>query len=143
MATISSPDTPRVAAGPTSAPPHVGAETSISALVSTIIRSARDVVSHTLEVAALESRLAGIALATIAGIALAIVVLALSTWGLLLAAGVRGLMALGLGPGAALLIAAAVNLVVAVLLALLVPRLARRLTFSATRRVLGKMEADS
>ncbi len=115
----------------------------MSALVSTVIRSARDVVVHTLEVAALESRLAGMTLVTIAGIALGIVVLALSTWGLLLAAGVRGLMELGLSPGAALLIAAAVNLIVAVLLALTIPRLARRLMFTATRRVLGKMESDS
>lgn len=141
MATIGNPETPQVTT-PTGAP-HIGAETSLSALVSTVIRSARDVVLHTLEVAALESRLAGITLATIAGIALGIVVLVLSTWGLLLAAGVRGLMDLGLGAGAALLVAAAVNVIVAVLLALLIPRLARRLMFSATRRVLGKMGADT
>lgn len=141
MATIGNPETPPVAT-PTGAP-SIGAETSLSALVSTVIRSARDIVGHTLEVAALESRLAGITLATIAGIALGIVVLALSTWGLLLAAGVRGLMALGLGTGSALLVAAAINLVVAVLLALLIPRLGRRLMFSATRRVLGNMGEDT
>lgn len=129
-------------AAPTSAP-HIGAQTSLSALVSTIMRSARDMLLHTLEVAALESRLAGITLATIAGIALGIVVLVLSTWGLLLAAGVRALMELGLGAGAALLIAAGVNLIVAALLALMIPRLARRLTFSSTRRVLEKIGSDS
>lgn len=138
MATTGNAETPRVTAAPTSAP-YIGAQASLSALVSTIIRSARDVVVHTLEVAALESRLAGITLATIVGIALGVVVLTLSTWGLLLAAGVRGLMELGVGVGAALLIAAAVNLIVAVLLALMIPRLARRLTFTATRRVLGKI----
>lgn len=142
MATISGPEAPRVAPGPASGP-RVGAETSVGALVATLVRSARDMVAHTLEVAALESRLAGVTLATIAGIALGIVVLVLSTWGLLLAAGVRGLMELGLGPGSALLMAAAINLLVAVLLALTIPRLARRLTFNATRRVLGKMGADS
>lgn len=142
MATVESPETPRVTTAPAGAP-HIGAQASLSALVSTIIRSARDVVLHTFEVAALESRLAGITLAIIGGIALGILVLALSTWGLLLAAGVRGLMDLGLGPGAALLIAAAVNLIVAVVLALMIPRLARRLSFSSTRRVLEKIGSDS
>ncbi len=140
MATIGDAETSSPAAA--GGAPRIGSDISLTGLLATIFRSARDVFLHTLEVAALESRLAGVTLATIAGVALAVLVLLLSTWGLLLAAGVRGLMELGLGPGAALLIAAAVNLILAVLLGLIVPRLARRMTFSATRRVLGKIGSD-
>lgn len=128
---------------PRTGAPTVGTHVSLSALVATMFRSVRDIVVHTAEVAALESRAAGYALAAMAGIAVAILVLLLSTWGLLLAAGVRGLMELGMSVGGALLVAAAANLAVAVLLGLMIPRLARRLKFSATRRVLGKLGSET
>ena len=123
--------------------PRVGSAASLTGLASTMFRSARDVAGHTLEIAVLESRLAGTALVTIAALGLGAVVLALSTWGLLLAAAVRGLMVAGFGPAAAILIVAAVNLVVAVALILIILRLTRRLKFAATRRVLEKMRSES
>jgi len=119
--------------------PAVGANVSLRGLVATAIRSARDVVARLLEIAALESRVAGMALTRMAAAAMAAVFFALTTWGLLVAAGVYGLMALGLGPGIALLIAALINLVVAGLSIALIPRLARKLTFPATRRALEKL----
>lgn len=145
MATVGTTDTraATAAAAPGVVAPHIGGRTSLTALASTIFRSARDVVVHTFEVAALESRVAGTAIATIAGLAFAILILALSTWGLLLAAGVRGLMALGLGVGTSLLIVAAVNVALAVVMGLLIPRLARKTQFPATRRLLNKMGSDS
>lgn len=118
------------------AAPKTGPEVSLLGLASTGVRSLRDYTGAVLEMAALESRLAGLTLAFIAGLALAVGVLALTTWGLLIAAGVRGLMALGLSAGVALLVAAAVNAVVAVGLLAIIPRLSRRLTFRATRRAL-------
>lgn len=122
--------------------PHVGTQASLSGLAATVIRSARDVVGHTFEIAALESRLAGIALAAMAAIGFAVVVLLLSTWGLLLAAAVRGLMETGMGAVAALLLVAAANLAAAAVLVLIFLRLTRRLKFPATRRVLEKMGSD-
>lgn len=111
-------------------------EASLLGLASTGVRSLRDYTGAVLEMAALESRLAGLTLAVIAGLALAIGVLGLTTWGLLIAAGVRGLMALGWSTGVALLVAAAANAVVAVGLLAVIPPLSRRLTFRATRRAL-------
>lgn len=116
--------------------PGTGAETSLLGLAATGVRSLRDYTGAVLETAALESRLAGFTLAFIAGLALAAAVLGLSVWGLLVAAGVRGLMGLGLGTGAALLVAAGVNALLAVALVAVIPRLGRRLTFRATRRAL-------
>lgn len=128
---------------PARSAPHVGTHASLTGLAATVVRSARDVVGHAFEVAALESRLAGIALAAMAGIALAVVVLVLSSWGLLLAAGVRALMQAGLGATAALLLAAAANLLTAGVLVLIFVRLTRRLKFPATRRVIEKVGSDS
>ena len=138
MATSSDLGAAGVAPAAASAP-HIGSHASVSSLIATIVRSARDVVVHALEVAALESRLAGLALASIVGTVFGILVLALSAWGLLLAAGVSWLTTTGISVPASLLIAAGANVLVAALLALLVPRLARRLMFSATRRVIGRM----
>lgn len=134
MATTEIPDLETAATAP-----RVGSQTSLTALVATILRSARDVVGHTLEIAALESRLAGTALASIVAIGFIVLVLSLSTWGLLLAAGVFALIALGLSPGIALLLAAAATVLLAVLLAFVALRLVRRLSFAATRRVLERI----
>jgi hypothetical protein len=121
------------------AAPAVGGSVNLRGLAATALRSARDLTARVVEIAALESRVAGTALTRMAACALAAVFLALTTWGLLIAAGVYGLMTLGLGPGVALSIAAIANLVVAGVLIALIPRLARRLTFPATRRVLEKL----
>lgn len=123
--------------------PRVGGQASLTALAATILRSARDLVAQTFEIAALESRLAGIALVAMAGIAIGVMILVLSVWGLLLAAAVYGLMQTGLGPGAALLLAGAVNLAAAGVLILIFLRLMRYLKFSATRRALEKMTSNS
>lgn len=129
---------PASSVGPAAEPaaPRTGSEASLLGLASTGARSLRDYAAAVMEMVALESRLAGLTLAFIAGLAFAAVVLALSSWGLLVAAGVRGLMALGLSTGAALLVAAAVNAIVAAGLIPVIMRLARRLTFRATRRAL-------
>lgn len=119
--------------------PAVGASVSLRGLAATVLRSARDVTARLLEIAALESRLAGTALTQMAAAAMAAIILALTTWGLLIAAGVYGLMAAGLGPASSLLLAALANAIVAGVLIAFIPRLARRLTFPATRRVLEKL----
>lgn len=123
--------------------PRVEGGASVFGLGATLLRSARDIVTHTLEVAVLESRLAGSALVWIVGAGVAVLLLLISTWGLLLAAGVRGLMDLGVSVGASLLLAALANLVVATLLMLWVLRLTRRMTFAATRRMLAKLKMDA
>lgn len=125
-------------AAPTAAP-TIGAHTSLRGLAATAIRSARDMVARLLEIAALESRIAGMALVKMAVAAVAAVVLGLTTWGLLIAAGVYALIASGVSIGVALLLAALGNLVAAGVLVAVIPRLGRRLTFPATRRVLEKI----
>ncbi|HEX7045648.1 MAG TPA: phage holin family protein [Burkholderiales bacterium] len=124
-------------------PARVGAKASLTGLAATAARSARDLVSHTLEIALLESRLAGTALATMAGLGFAALVLVLSAWGLLLAAAARGLMLAGLGPAGAILLLALINLIVAGVLVFVLLRLTKRLNFSATRRVLREMSSGS
>ena len=121
--------------------PRIGAHASLTSLAATIGRSARDVVAHVAEIAALESRLAGMTLAIMAGAALAVVILVLSAWGLLLAAAVYGLMTAGMTPPVALLVAVAITLVVAALLVWLILRLVPRLKFAATRRALAKVRS--
>jgi Mg/Co/Ni transporter MgtE len=122
-----------------SAAPTVGAQANLRALAGTAIRSARDVVARLLEIAALESRVAGMALTKMAAAAITAVVLGLTTWGLLVAAAVYALIAAGVSVGTALLLAALGNLIAAAVLVVLIPRMARRLTFPATRRVLEKI----
>lgn len=122
--------------------PRAAGATSLSGLAATIARSARDVAVHTFEIAALESRLAAVAAVSMVAVGLGILVLALSAWGLLIAAGVGALIETGMSVAAALLLAAAVSLVAAGLLALLFPWLARRMNFSATRRALQRMGSD-
>lgn len=131
----------------TRAEPRQRAETGVIGLAGTIVRSARDVVANTLEVAALESRLAGIALAAMAAAGFGALMLVLTAWGLLVAAGVSGLIQAGMSVALALLLAAFASLLVAGVLVLMLPWLARRLAFPATRRVLRKIgsnrEADT
>ncbi|MFL6649420.1 MAG: hypothetical protein ACJ8KO_15795 [Sulfurifustaceae bacterium] len=135
--------TGETAAATATGEPRVDGGASVVGLASTLFRSARDIVTHTLEIAVLESRLAGSALVWIVGVGVAVLLLLVSTWGLLLAAGIRALMDLGLSVGASLLLGALVNLAVAVLLVLWVLRLARRMTFAATRRMLAKLRTDA
>lgn len=122
----------------TAAPPP-----SLTGLAAHALRSARNVVGHVLEVAALESRLATTTLAVMVAVAVAVAVLALTVWGLLVAAGVSALVEVGWDVAPSLLVAALVNLVAAVLLVVLIVRLGRRMLFTATRRVLAKLGSGS
>jgi hypothetical protein len=120
---------------------RAGAHASLATLAATIGRSARDVVAHVAEIAALESRLAGTTLAIMAGAAVAVVVLVLSAWGLLLAAAVYGLVAAGMSAPAALLVATALTLLLAGVLLWIILRLVPRLKFAATRRALARVRS--
>lgn len=114
--------------------PQVGADASLSALALTGFRAATELIGHFVELVALESRAAGTALATAVGLGIGIVVLALTVWGLLVAAAVTGL-APYTGVAVALLIVAGVNLVIGGLLALFLPKTLWRLSFPSTRRM--------
>lgn len=120
-------------------PPRVGADASVTALAVTGLRALTDLVGHFVELVALESRAAGGALAGAVGLALGIVVLGLTVWGLLIAAAVSAL-ALHTGTPIALLMVAGVTLAAGGVLAMWLPRLLRRLTFPATRRMFKRGE---
>lgn len=127
---------PQTRPGPTQ--PRVGSETSVSGLALTAFSALRDWVTDSLEVAALESRLAGYALAAISAVTVAATLLVLTAWGLLIAAAVAALVQAGMQLWLALLIVAGINLVAAALLIALVPRISKRLTFQSTRNIFRK-----
>lgn len=117
-----------------SAPPQVGAEASLAALAATGFRAITDLVGHAVELVALESRAAGSAFATAVGLALGIALLAVTVWGLLIAAAVTAL-AEQVGITWALLIVAGATLLIGGLLAMFLPKLFQRLSFPGTRRL--------
>lgn len=122
------------------AAPDIGAEASITALATTGFRAIADLLGHAVELVALESRAAGSALATAAGIALGIALLAVTVWGLLIAAAVTALSA-QVGVTLALVIVAGMTLVIGGVLALFLPKLFRRLSFPSTRRMFRRSDA--
>lgn len=122
---------------PPSSAPRIGADASITALAMTGLRAVADLVGHFVEIAALESRAAGAALATTVGLALGIAVLGLTVWGLLIAAAVTALME-HTGITLALLVVAGVTLMIGGVLGMFLPRVLRRLSFPSTRRILRR-----
>jgi hypothetical protein len=94
----------------------------------------RGIAHDQLQLAALETRLAGESVVRMIAAGVLIGVLLISAWLALLGAAVVVLIAAGLAPPLALLLAAAVNVAGAALLYLGVRRLARNLTFPATVR---------
>lgn len=96
----------------------------------------RGVAHDRVELAALETRIAGESLARMVAAGILIGLLVLSAWLALLGAGVVGLIAAGMHPAWALLLAAVVNLGGAAALYFLVRRLARNLGFPGTVRSL-------
>ena len=110
----------------------------MTALAATAFTALREWVTDSLEIAALESRLAGFALAAISGVVVAATVLLLTAWGLLIAAGVVALTRAGMSLSVALLIVAGVNIALAAALIALVPRISKRITFQSTRNLFHK-----
>lgn len=121
------------------AAPDVGADASVTALAAGGFRAIADLVGRAVELVALESRAAGSALATAVGIALGIALLAVTVWGLLVAAAVTALSA-QLGITLALVIVAVVTLLIGGVLALFLPRQFRRLSFPSTRRMFRRSD---
>ena len=89
-----------------------------------------------LQLAALETQRAGKSLVTMLACAVAAGLLLVTAWLGLMAAGAVGLVALGLHPGLALMLVAALNVAAACLLFVLIRRSSRDLRFSATVRSL-------
>ncbi len=109
----------------------------LGALASAGIQSVRQLATDFLDLVAMESRLAGLALAVTAGLGAAAALLLTTAWLLLIAAGVRALVAAtGLSLDVALLLVAGINVIIAGTLIALIPRIARHLAFNATRRML-------
>lgn len=100
----------------------------------TIWSELRGIAHDQLELAALETRLAGESVVRMVCAGVLIGVLLISAWLALLGAAVVVLIAAGLSPPLALLLAAVVNVAAAGLLYLGIRRLARNLAFPATVR---------
>lgn len=108
------------------------AQGHFSAFVASLKNSIRD----SADLLALEARQAGISAALMLGLAVAIALLAVTTWLLLMAALVAAIATTALGYAGALAIAAILNIMAAVPLVIVIRANSRKLTFPATRRQL-------
>lgn len=103
---------------------------------SAFVASLKDSIRDSADLLALEARQAGISAALMLGLAVAIALLAVTTWLLLMAALVAAIATTALGFAGALALAALLNIVAALPLVIVVRASSRKLTFPATRRQL-------
>ncbi len=106
---------------------------SLSAAVLGLVRSLAGVLGAALHLAALETRLAGLSLAAMLALAVAGALLLATAWLLTVAAVAVFLVRLGLAWELALLLAAGLNVALALPMITAIRRLSRNLLFSATR----------
>lgn len=99
-----------------------------------LLRELKDVAHDYVVLAALETKRAGLSLVIMLAASVMMAILLVSAWLGLVAAGVFGLMAAGLAPGFALLIAVLANLLLAVGLYLVIRYKRHDLAFPATVR---------
>lgn len=103
--------------------------------------SIHQLINDVVQLAGLEAKRAGKALGWVIGLAAAAVVCLFTVWGLLSAAVAMWLVESGLRWSLALALVALGNAVLAVVLALIIKRLAIRISFPVLRRVLGASDA--
>lgn len=101
------------------------------------LHSIRTLATDFVQLAGLEARRAGKALAWMIGLAVAAVVCLFAVWGLLSAAVAVWMVELGLRWSLALAITAVGNVVAIIVLIVVIRRLAIRLSFPTVRRVIG------
>lgn len=116
--------------------PAPGEGTPAQGHFSAFVASLKDSIRDSADLLALEARQAGISAALMLGLAVAIALLAVTTWLLLVAALVAAIATTALGFAGALAIAAFLNIVAAVPLVIVIRASSRKLTFPATRRQL-------
>lgn len=111
-----------------------------------IFKDSIGLVTHFVELIAVETRLAGMSLVMILAAAIGIVLLLMSAWLLLMASMAFTIVAAGYGWGSVFLVLAIVNLLALVPLAYMVVRLSRNLLFRFTlqqAKDLTPIEEDS
>lgn len=107
-----------------------------------LIRELQGVAHDYIVLAALETKRAGLSLVIMLAAGVMMAILLVSAWLGLVAAGVFGLMAAGLAPGWAILIAVVANLLLAVALYLVIRHKRHDLAFPATVRNLRPARAE-
>ena len=122
-----------------SATPPAG---SVLGEVSAVIDSARRVASGMLDLAVLEGRRAGIALALMIGLGLAAAILAITAWMGVMAAVALGLMLAGLSPILSILVVVVLNLAGAAVAVFACMKKSKDLLFPATRRQVARKTAE-
>lgn len=110
--------------------------------IAAVFESGSNLIARAADVIALEARRAVGSVATLAVITVVILLCVVATWALLCAAGAQALMNVGWEPAIALLAIAAANLLLAGILILIFKRIAIRLTFPYSRKMLSN-KADS
>lgn len=122
---------------PTQDPKGAAAEESPLRKGAALLRTFRFFVDDFLALAALEARLAGLSIAAMLGLGLAVGLLFITAWLLLVAGGTLWLVGLGMGWGPALLVTALANVLMGIVLVVLIVNLSRNVLFKATRRQLA------
>lgn len=122
---------------------EAAAEPGLTEQLGDTLASTRQLAAELFELFGLEARLAGLSAAKILGLAIAAAFTVIAAWLFLQGALVVWLSQLGLNLGLALLLFAVLNIAVTALLAWLVIRSSRNLTFAATRRALKKEAVET
>lgn len=110
--------------------------------IKTLLSAWRWLFTDVIELAALETRLAGQALVWMIGLGVAAALLAVTAWLLLVGMLIYWLAYHGLGWQGAMLAMAAVQMLLAAVLIVMVRRAGRHLTFSGTRGVFYESEDE-
>ena len=114
-----------------------GAPESVTHAAGAWAGSIRKLLNDFTQLAGLEAQRAGKALAWIIGLAVAVIICVFAVWGLLSAAAAMWMVESGLRWSVALALVGVVNVVAAAVLALVIRRLAVRLSFPTVRRIIG------
>lgn len=118
-------------------PKGAAAEESPLRKGAALLHTFRSFMDDFLALAALEARLAGLSIAAMLGLGLAVGLLFVTAWLLLVAGGTLWLVDLGVGWGPALLVTALANVLMGIVLVVLIVNLSRNVLFKATRRQLA------
>ena len=105
--------------------------------IATVLETGGNLIARAADVVALEARRAVGSIATLVVITVVILLCVVATWALLCVAGAQALMNVGWEPAVALLAIAAANLLLAGILILFFKRVAIRLTFPYSRKMLS------
>ena len=124
------------------ASPALSPTPSLAERAGTLMRDVRDVMCDHLELAALEAQRAGVGLAKLLSAAVVVAILVVSAWLALVAGGIVWATSAGVGWSVALVVASALNVVLAGLVAFWMRSQTHEMLFAASLRQLRRTVSD-